>query len=358
MLVAPLQVQNNAQFRLALWSVLPGIVACVGVALGASMLAWVEGQLLGRVWLEALVLAILLGMGLRVCLRSSICHLRPGIDWSARYPLEVGVMLLGASVSATMLLRVGLPLLFGLVGVVACAIMLGYGIGRCLGLNAHMALLVACGTSICGNSAIVAVAPVIKADEDDVAAAVAFTALLGVVMVLGLPVLGSMLGLSVAAYGAFAGLTVYAVPQVVAAAAPFGTVAVQMGTLVKLGRVLLLGPVCLCLGVLGPRYLPPPAGQPRGPYRPRRVLDYAPWFVMGFVGLLACRSMGLVPVWMVQPLAEAASVLTIIGMAGLGLGVEFGTVLRAGGRATVAALLALLGLMGLSLLLLHMLGAA
>ena len=133
---------------------------------------------------------------------------------------------------------------------VATTIGASYGLGRLLGLPHRMATLVACGNSICGNSAIAAVAPVIGADGDDVAAAIAFTAVLGVAAVLGLPLLGGELGMGVLSFGAFAGLTVYAVPQVLAAAAPMGVVAVQFGTLVKLVRVLMLGPVCFVLSIL------------------------------------------------------------------------------------------------------------
>ena len=85
-----------------------------------------------------------------------------------------------------------------------------------------MAILVACGNAICGNSAIAAVAPVIGADSKDVAAVIAFTAVLGVLMVLGLPLFVPLAGLSRHQYGVLAGLTVYAVPQVLAATVPVG----------------------------------------------------------------------------------------------------------------------------------------
>jgi uncharacterized membrane protein YadS len=124
--------------------------------------------------------------------------------------------------------------------VVFVAIGLSYGIGRLLGLSKRMAILVACGNSICGNSAIAATAPVIGADGDDVAASIAFTAVLGVVVVLGLPLLIPALGLSVHQFGILSGLTVYAVPQVLARTAPAGAAAIQIGTLVKLVRVLML----------------------------------------------------------------------------------------------------------------------
>ena len=99
----------------------------------------------------------------------------------------------------------------------AFALRLLIAICRLLGLPLRMSILVACGNSICGNSAIAAVAPIIDADGDDVASSIAFTAVLGVVVVLGLPLLVPLLKMSLTQYGVLAGLTVYAVPQVLAA---------------------------------------------------------------------------------------------------------------------------------------------
>ena len=105
-----------------------------------------------------------------------------------------------------------------------------YAIGRLLGLPVRLAILVACGNSVCGNSAIAAIAPVIGADGDDIASSISFTAILGVVIVLGLPLLIPLLGLSPTRYGILAGLTVYAVPQVLAATVPAGLLSTQIGT--------------------------------------------------------------------------------------------------------------------------------
>src|SRR6185436_18415978 len=106
-----------------------------------------------------------------------------------------------------------------------------------------LAILVACGNAICGNSAIAAVAPAIGASREDVAASIAFTAVLGVVVVVMLPLLAGPLGLSEFQYGALTGLTVYAVPQVLAAAYAVSLYSGQIATLVNLARVLMLGPV-------------------------------------------------------------------------------------------------------------------
>jgi uncharacterized integral membrane protein (TIGR00698 family) len=313
------------------------------VTAAAYILEAGERLLLGGAPLEALVLAILLGTIAR-SLWTPRAHWLPGIGFSGRTLLEIAVMLLGASVNAAAILAGGPLVLAGIAAVVATAILSSLGIGRLLGLPPRLALLVACGNAICGNSAIAAVAPVIGADGDDIATSIAFTAVLGVGVVLGLPLLGEALGLSGARYGAFAGLTVYAVPQVLAAAAPMGAAALQTGTLIKLVRVLMLGPVCVVLSLLAPDK----AG--RGP----SLGHVAPWFILGFLALSAIRSFGLMPALVQAPAAAAASILTVMSMAALGLGVDIRSIAHAGGRvmATVVLSLAALGAISLGLLLL------
>lgn len=326
---------------------LPGIGLCVAVTVAAEILERIEAASFGRAWLEALVLAILIGTVVRTAWSPGAAW-KPGIQFSAKMLLEVAVVLLGASLSVQTILAVGPALLVGIVAVVAVAILASYGIGRALGLPHRMATLVACGNSICGNSAIAAVAPVIGATSADVAASIAFTAVLGVVVVLALPVLVPLLHLSVEQYGVVAGLTVYAVPQVLAAAAPLGTLAVQMGTLVKLVRVLMLGPVVLALSVLSP------AAGARKPGLGRLV----PWFIIGFLGMAALRSLGLIPAAALPVLAWLATLLTILSMAALGLGVDVRVVARAGGRVTTAVCCSLVVLLVISLGLIRLVGIA
>lgn len=343
-------------------AVLPGIILCLTVTGAAYALEAGERVLFGKAWLEALVLAILLGTAVR-SLWTPGDRWHPGIAFSAKYLLESAVVLLGASVSAATILSAGPGLLIGIAGVVGCAILLSFAIGRLLGLPTRMALLVACGNSICGNSAIAAVAPVIGADSDDVAASIAFTAVLGVAVVIGLPLLGIALGMSSLAFGALAGLTVYAVPQVIAAASPLGAVAVQTGTLVKLVRVLMLGPVCLVLSLVAPRLAPQAelhgtkvAGESR--HKRPGLSHLVPWFIIGFLALVACRSLGLVPVEAIAPIGRIATLLTVVSMAALGLGVDVRTVAKAGGRVTAAVVMSLLGLGAISMALLAALHVA
>nr|WP_246352441.1 putative sulfate exporter family transporter [Sphingomonas xinjiangensis] len=343
---------------------MPGVALCLAVTGAAFVLQRLEEALFGRAWLEALVLALLIGTAVRSVWTPGPRWF-PGISFSAKFLLELAVVLLGASVSASTILAAGLGLLLGIAGVVAVAISASFLIGRLLRLPPRMALLVACGNSICGNSAIAAVAPVIGADGDDVAASIGFTAVLGVAVVLGLPLLGLALHLDGLQYGALAGLTVYSVPQVIAAAAPGGAAAIQMGTLVKLVRVLMLGPVCLALSLIAPRLReeadeqPPHVTAGERPARGRPPLHHlVPWFIIGFLALVGLRSFGLIPQVALAPANEAATLLTVVSMSALGLGVDIRAVAGAGGRVTATAVLSLVVLGSVSLALIRLLELA
>jgi uncharacterized integral membrane protein (TIGR00698 family) len=330
-------------------ALVPGLLLCGAVTAAALGLERLEAWLFGRAWLESLVLAILLGSALRTFCR---LHSRydAGIHAGAKTLLEIAVMLLGASVSAAAILEKGWMLIAGIAAVVVLAIACSYAIGRLSGLPAKMAILIACGNSICGNSAIAAVAPVIDADGQDVAASISFTAVLGVIVVLTLPLAMPLLSLSAVQYGVFAGLTVYAVPQVLAATNAVSLTSAHIGTLVKLVRVLMLGPVVLSLSLWGPRQ----RQQRTAP----QLSHLLPWFIVGFLLLMALRSLSLIPAMLLPPAHHAADVLTIMSMAALGLGVDARAVLQAGGRVTMVVVLSLLALSAISIALIKLLGIA
>lgn len=343
---------------------LPGILLCAVVTGAASILEVVEVRLFGEPYLEALVLAILLGVAIRTVWQPSL-RWAPGVSFSAKTLLEVAVVLLGASVSGQTVLALGPELLAGIVVVVAIAIATSYAISRAFGLSQRMAILVACGNSICGNSAIAAIAPVIGADGDDIASSIAFTAVLGVAVVILLPLLVPVLVLSLTQYGVLAGLTVYAVPQVLAATLPIGAVSNQVGTVVKLVRVLMLGPVVLAISLLTRRLRDQAdegtssAGAGDHHKRPSPAIsELVPWFIVGFLIVLALRSSGLVPAVLLKPISIFAKLLTTISMAALGLGVDVRVVVRAGLRVTGAVTASLLVLGVISFVLIRLLGIA
>ncbi|WFR99888.1 YeiH family protein [Rhizobium tumorigenes] len=318
--------------------ILPGLALCLAVALAAVAVEKLEVVLLGGRWIEGLILAIGFGIAVRTAL-PHMPSMRVGIDFSAKILLEVAIVLLGASISLSAIRGAGLPLIGAIAGLVLLSIVISYAIGRLLGLPGKLATLIACGNAICGNSAIVAVAPVIEADAEEITAALAFTAVLGVFAVFLLPVLFVRAGLSPSQYGVLAGLTVYAVPQVLAATAPAGLLAIQTGTLVKLVRVLMLGPVIVMIGTMM-----------KGVKTdlPAQHHSIVPWFIVGFVLMMGLRSFGLIPEVALLPMTFVANTLTVVAMAALGLSVDIRVVGHAGGRVIAAATLSLLVLGGLS----------
>lgn len=323
----------------------PGLGLAAGLTLAAWALQTVEVRLFGHAVVEALVLAMLLGMIVRSTWTPPERY-EPGIRFAGKQVLETAIVLLGASVDLPLLLRAGAPLVIAIVTVVAVGLAAGYGIGRMLGLNPQMATLIACGNAICGNSAIAAVAPVIGADSEDVASSIAFTAVLGVIVVLALPLLIPVLGFDEYQYGALAGMTVYAVPQVIAATFPVGRLSGEVGTLVKLVRVLLLGPVILFFT-----------------FRNRKVGEQkleagsvVPWFIAGFLVLAAARSLGLIPAEIAGPVREVSRWMTVLAMAALGLGVDVRVLGRVGPRVAAAVTGSLVVLIALSAALIVALG--
>ncbi len=335
-------------------SLIPGILLCIAVTTLAMLLQEAEQAVAGQAYLEALVLAILLGVAIRTAWHPGPVW-EPGIHFSGKILLEVAVVLLGAAVSARTVLALGPKLLVGIMLVVLVSICMSYAVCRLLKLPRRMAILVACGNSICGNSAIAAVAPVIGADGDDIAASIAFTAVLGVIVVLLLPLLVPLLLLSLTQYGLLAGLTVYAVPQVLAATLPIGALSNQVGTVVKLVRVLMLGPVVLVVALLTSG-LQDDEGDKAS--KLPKLNQLVPWFIAGFLAVLLIRSMGLIPAGMIIPIKNIAALLTTISMAALGLGVDVRVVAKAGGRVTAAVTISLIILGIISLALIKILGIA
>jgi uncharacterized integral membrane protein (TIGR00698 family) len=322
-----------------------GMALCALVTLAAVTIQALEETVVGHPYVEAIVVAILLGTAIRTLWEPG-SRWRAGIAFSAKQVLEVAVALLGASLSIAAIAASGPLLLVAIVTVVVLSLAVSFGISRSLGLPVRLSILISCGNSICGNSAIAAVAPVIGASTDDIASSISFTAVLGVIVVLGLPLLIPLLHLSETQYGVLAGMTVYAVPQVLAATMPAGLVSTQIGTLVKLIRVMMLGPVVACIAVFA-RSLR--GDRSSGVLEPNSFFKTVPWFIVGFFALATLRSLSLIPDGAVFPLQRIASILTVVSMAALGLGVDLRVIGRVGGKVTAAVTLSLLFLLVVSL---------
>ena len=320
----------------------PGLLLAGALALLATALAAGEGAVIGQTLIEPLVLALLLGVVARNLPRSP-ARFGPGTAFAAKQLLEVGVALLGAAVDLRQMFAAGPALAALVLAGVAGGLAVSYGAGRLLGLTSTLAVLVAVGNSICGNSAIAAVAPVIRAEKKDVASAIGLTAVLGVCLVLLLPISLTLFALSSYQYGVLAGMSVYAVPQVIAAAFPVSQLAGEVATLVKLMRVMLLGPVVLLFALL----------YRGGAGAERSWKTYLPPFVVVFLALAALRSLGILPGALAVPAQDASRALTTVAMAGLGFGVDLAAVRKVGPRVGAAVIISLAFMIGLALTLIR-----
>ncbi|MCC6928801.1 MAG: putative sulfate exporter family transporter [Gemmatimonadaceae bacterium] len=320
---------------------LPGLALTVGLAAAGGVLsAWLH-PIVGRAAPDAIVLALVGGIALRA-VREPGTVFEPGVLFSAREVLEWAIVLLGLSTDLRAFASTGAPLLAGIVGTVVVALAGGFLVGRAVGLSHAHALLVASGNAICGNSAIVAVAAVNGATREEVASSIAYTAVFGVAVVLALPLLSPLLQLTDLQYGIVTGLSVYAVPQVLAAAYPVSVAAGQTGMLVKLARVLLLGPVVLGVAMWERRRGLRTSAAAGG-------ATYLPWFVVGFVLAAVVQTTGVVPAGLTAVAKSVSHWATIVSMAALGLAVDVRAIRRVGGRVAIAVTASLVMLLVLSI---------
>ncbi len=309
----------------------PGILVCLFISVLAYGLEIIEKQLFAEKWLESLVLAILLGSITRSCFTLPI-YFQKGITFCAKTLLEIVIVLLGASISIYTIFLVNWSLLVSIIFFTFITLLISFAISRFFGLSMNLAILIACGNAICGNSAIVATAPVINAKREDVAASIAFSAILGVFIILLLPFLHPLLNLSFSQYGVLVGMTVYAVPQVIAATASVSFISVQIATIVKLVRVLMLAPVIFILSII----------YRRSTQTHLRLHNLVPWFIIGFIIMMLIRSSGFIPATVINPIRFIAQFFTIISMAALGLEVDIRSLKKSGLRVIFASICSIL----------------
>jgi len=245
----------------------------------------------------------------------------PGVRFFARPLLRAAIVLMGVRLDFGKLVQAGPRVLAVDVLVVFLGVAFVAWLGARLAVRRPLALLLGVGTSVCGASAIAAVGPLVKAEEDDVAVSIGLVSLLGTIGVVGYPALGGVLHLADGAYALLCGATLHEVPQVLAAAFARGQEAGDFGTLVKLTRVALLAPLALALSAVEVA-----RGGERVSWRNLPV----PWFVVGFVGVGALRSLGIIPAALIPIIEQLSKILLVAAMAAVGLGVHAAAVRRLG----------------------------
>jgi uncharacterized integral membrane protein (TIGR00698 family) len=259
--------------------------------------------------------------------------------------LETAIVLLGAELSVAALVAAGPGLAVLVVAVVAFGLGLVTVLSRVADLNERIGSLLAAGASICGVSAIAAVAPVCDADEAQVAHAAATVLLFDAVTLVAFPVAGTLLGADPRVYGVWVGLSMFSTGPVAAAGFAHSTTAGEWATVTKLARNALIGVVAVWYSV---RY----AGRADGGAERSLGRTWAdfPKFLVGFAALVALTSAGAIPAPAVDAIARTSDALFLLAFAGLGVELRLDR-MRDAGLAPVAVLgVALLVVSGLTYL--------
>lgn len=322
-------------------SVVRGL-SVVAVLAGAATLA---GSALP---ISGLVVAVLLGAGWANAIGVAAKH-AGGVSFAATVLLRWGIVALGLRLSLGDVLTLGGP---GIALVAATVIATFFGtrwIGRRLGIDRDLTLLVATGYSICGASAIAAVQPNTDAREEHVAASIGLVTLFGTLALVALPAIGEGLGLDESSLGSWIGASTHDVAQVVAGASSVGTVAVSAAVVVKLTRVALLAP--LVAGVSLARRRRVARGDADGPGRPAATgrPPLLPWFVVGFLVAVAVRTTGVLPPDALDVARVGEIGLLTAAMVGLGAGVRLGDLRALGLRPLALGAIAWVVVGGVSL---------
>ncbi len=278
----------------------PGMLLVFAVAIAARWIqSLIPGPTLNKAVSEILV-AVLIGLLVR-----NLIGLAPNgqiaISFSSHHLLRLGIILLGLRLSLQDVIATGLSSFLLVLGCVTLALALSLIAGRIFRIQIGLALLIGVGTAICGNSAIIATAPTIKAKDDEVSFAVSTITLFGLVAVILYPMIGQALHLSDQVFGVWAGTAVNDTSQVVATAAAYTQSALNIATVVKLTRNTLMAPILVAIGLIYQR-------QAEQSETAKMTLSKTvPWFVLGFLGLSLVRTLGIAMGLLPQNVDQAGS---------------------------------------------------
>jgi len=304
---------------------------------GAAILALLGGVLIGNfaplppAWTEGCGRVIKRGIPYAILLIGA------GLDLSILSDPKLGVAGL-ATVLVAMTVGFGASVLFA----------------RLLGVSRGTGLLLGAGTAICGNSAIVAVAPVIRARDEELVLSLGVINLLGVLVMLAVPPIVRLFSLDEAAGGVLAGTTIHAVPQAIAAGESLGERGLELATLFKLVRVALLAPMVVGIALLFARG---EAASSKGGSAVG-LLRSVPWFIWGFVAMAALKTVGVLDLNLPAPggeielwaaLKATGKFLLAVVMAAVGIGIRLRAFLRVGPKAVLAGALASVAMLAAAL---------
>lgn len=336
---------------------LPGILVCLAIALPS----WYLGKVFPLV--GGAIIAIVAGMVITGFWTDKGIA-QSGIKFTSKMILQTAVVLLGFGMNLNVILMTGKQSLPIIIGTIAVSLLIAFVLHKALGIPSNISTLVGVGSSICGGSAIAATAPVIDADDDEVAQAISVIFFFNVLAAILFPILGRAIGFNTAsgeAFGIFAGTAVNDTSSVTAAAATWdsmwglGSQTLDTAVTVKLTRTLAIIPITLMLALSRARR----DKQQRTDTEKVRIGKVFPFFILYFVAASVVTTIAQnlgVSAAVFQPFKELSKFFVVMAMAAIGLNSNMVKLIKTGGKPLLLGACCWGGITAVSLVLQRMMG--
>ena len=327
----------------------PGMLVCLLIA----AVAWLLGGLVPVV--GGPVFSILLGMLATLFFKGKESF-RAGISFTSKKVLQYAVILLGFGMNLSVIVKTGIQSLPIILSTIATSLLVAFALYRLMKIPTNTAVLIGVGSSICGGSAIAATAPVIGADDEEIAQAISVIFLFNIVAALIFPTLGGMLHLSDYGFGLFAGTAINDTSSVTAAASVWDAIhhsnALETATIVKMTRTLAILPITLVLALYRAKKA---AGAGAG-FQLKKVFPFfILYFLLASVVTTVSVSLGL-PAAVFAPLKTLSKFMIVRAMAAIGLNTNIVKLIRNGGKPILVGFCCWVCIAGVSLLMQKILG--
>lgn len=300
-----------------------------GIALAAviAVPAWLIG--LAFPVIGSPVLGILFGMVLAFWKKPALFD--DGVKYTSKKLLQYSIILLGFSMNLFSIFKVGSQTLVLMAFTLTATFLTAFVVGKLLKLDGNLKTLIGVGTAICGGSAIAATAPVIHADDEEVAHSISTIFLFNVIAAFLFPFLGHVFGMSDHSFGLWTGTAVNDTSSVVAAGYTFSNAAGNLAVIVKLTRTLMIVPVTLVLAIYtsrkeASRNTP---GKSKSSYSIAKIF---PWFVLGFVAASVINTFIPMPHGVDSFLAQTDKFVIVMAMASIGLNTNIVKLVKSGAK--------------------------
>ena len=327
---------------------LKGLILCAVIAIIAMTMQSVFQDFFLENIFDQLIIAMIIGLLIKQFF--PLHSLASGVNFCSKYILELGIVLLGFNMDFTYLTSNSIIVFMLILVATLCSlIFIIIFANKILKLSSNLAVLLATGNSICGNSAIVAIAPIIKATPSEIGIAIGFSAICGAVQVVLLPLVFPMTSLSLYQYGLIVGISVYAVPQVIAASFAISNISGIIATQVKLIRILFLGPLILLISFIKRRQA---ACMPTSQFNPSL---FVPWFIIGFITTVLLANTIDLPIVFLEYTQNISSLLFVMALAAIGFKIELNEIKQTAWQVITTVLFAnmlllIIAVLGINLL--------